>query len=892
MPPWRGIRRTLGSMLFPGRAERRIDEEIRLHLEFLEEDLLAHGTPPDAATRQAQEVFGDKQRVKQRCADALALPVRTHRKGLGDMLTLDIRFAIRNLARRPGFTAIAALTLALGIGVNTVIFSLVNGVLLQDLPYEEADRVVIPSAVLLDRGGMLIGSSYPEFTEWTEQRQIFESIAAFELAPFDLTGGEEPERIRSTVVSPEYFSLWGARPLTGRTFTPDDYRDGDDQVAVLTHGFWQRRFAGDPGVVGSEILLNEAPYTVIGVVDEATVWPRGSDIWTPMFYGDPLPRFARRWDNSWLRVMARLQPGVDVEQARAVLVGIAERVAADMPAIRGSYSAEVVPLDEWIVGDQIQTALLVLMGSVGFVLLIACVNVANLLIARSAEREHEVAVRRALGAGKGDLIRQLLAEGMLLAGAGAAAGILLAVWGIRFMVASIPDDVMRLDRVGLDGTVLLFVTAVATLSAVFFALVPAYFSSRGELTRSIKETGRGPAGGRASQRARSTLVVAEVMLSLVLLVGAGLMIRSLSAATRRDPGLRTESTLTLGLRLPRARYPDAEATDRFYLDVLDRIEQIPGVESSTAFLSTPLGLSTYNLFRAHLEEGAPEPPAGPEYSAQWNTVLPGFFRTLGIAVLEGRAFTDRDNTSNEPVMIVSRNFADEMFPGESPLGKRVRSWRDENVYRTIVGVVGNVHQFGMGQAPNNIVYVPRLQAPGLSPQAIAVHTSVDPLSVLPAVRGEIWNQDPALPITNIQTLEQAAADSLGPDRFIARLLALFAGIAVVLAAGGLYGLISYSVTQQTREIGIRMALGAGTGDVLADVLRRALVLTSVGVLVGLAAAFALSRVLGSLLHDVSASDPLTYLAVALVLGGVAIAASIVPARRATKVDPVTALRYE
>lgn len=890
---WAALRARLVAALAPGKVEQRIDEEIRFHLEMLEDRLVDHGTPAVSAHHQARQMFGDKQTIKKRCADVLGLPTRPHRrKGIADMFFHDFRFALRNLSRRPGFTVVAVLTLALGIGANTAIFSLVNGVLLRALPYEDPEDLVVPATALLDQGGVLSVVSHRDYLVWREQTEVFEYLAAIERRVYDLTGDGEPERITGTMVSEDFFTLFRAQPLLGRLFVEDDYAAGNAEVVVLSDGFWRRRYGADPEIVGREIRLDDEPYVVLGVVEESRVWPRDSEAWLPMFYGDPMPGWMREWDNSWLTTVARLQPGVEIERARAVLTAIAERIAREMPSERSDYGAGVVYLHEWIVGDTIETALLVLLGAVGFVLLIACVNVANLLIARAAEREHEIAVRRALGASRGDLLRQLLAESVLLAALGAAGGILLARWGIGFLLASIPEDVMRLDQVELNGTVLLFVTAVTGMSALIFGIAPSAFATRGELTDSLKEAGRGFIGRRAALRARGALVVAEVTLSLMLLVGAGLMIRSLVAVMERDPGVRTEDLLTLGIRLPFARYPEKEMVDQFFLDVADRIDQIPGVVSSTSFMSTPLGAATTTLWRAHLEEGAPEPPVGAEYNAQWNTVMPGFFRTMGVPILQGRAFTERDDLDSEPVMVVSRSFAEQMFPDRDPIGKRVRSWRDENLLRTIVGVAGDVRQRGMARSISNVIYVPKMQQRFLQPRVIAVFTSVDPLSLVPAIRGEIWNLDSDLPITDIQTLEQAAAASISGERLITQLLGVFAAVALLMAAVGLYGLISYSVTQRRREIGLRMALGAATRDVLGQVFRHALFLTSIGIVLGLAAALALSHVMASLIYDISARDPITYIGVALVLAAVAVAASLVPALRATKVDPVTALRFE
>ncbi len=620
-----------------------------------------------------------------------------------------MRHALRSLMKRPAFTAIAVLTLALGIGANTAIFSVVYGVVLRSLPYEEPERLVALALTNQGRGWERVTVSYLDFLEWNKETNLFEQVGAHRGADVDLTGDGEPEQVSGLQVSEGYFRALRARPVTGRTFTPEDFEPGNEHVVILSKGLWQRRFGAAPDVVGTTIRLSGRPFVVTGVVDEESVWPRSSELWTPLHLGTPLPAWAMRWDNMFLRVVARLQPGVSLEKAHAQLTVLAERVATDPSAKRAGYGVNVFPLDEWIVRSRTRLALLVLLGAVGFVLLIACVNVANLLLARAVEREREVAIRLALGAGWWQLFRQWLIESMFVALFGCAAGILLAGWSIHLLRALGPENIPRLDLIALEPTVLLFAIGLAVLTAVAFSVIPLLHNMKSRLSESLKESSQRAVGGGAAKRFRAPLVVAEIALSLVLLIGAGLLLRSFGEILQNDPGLQVDRLLSLRVRLPRARYPEKNLADTFFRDLIERIETIPGVQSASATSFLPLGGNGIQVWRAHLEEGQPEPPAGKEHSAPWSLVTPGYFKTMGISLLQGRDFTPRDDGDAVPATIINETMARLMFPNGQVVGKRIRSWRDENRLREIVGVVADVQLFGMSDDIEPSVYIPYRQ---------------------------------------------------------------------------------------------------------------------------------------------------------------------------------------
>jgi putative ABC transport system permease protein len=804
---------------------------------------------------------------------------------------MDLSHALRSLTKRPTFTILAVLTLGLGIGATTAIFSVVNGVVLRPLPYEESERLLVPAIANPERGYTRGVVAYPEFLEWREQEDIFEYVTAYREVSLDLTGEGEPEKLLGLSVAEDYFQLLRAQPVVGRAFHPEDYEPGNRDVAILSKGLWQRLFGGAADLVGGTIRLSDRPYTVIGVFDEQSVWPRWPEIWTPMAFGPPIPDHLKRWDNMFLRVLARYRPGVEIEQAQTRLESIAQRVALEIPAKRAGVTALIYPLNEWIVEPRIRLALYVLLGSVGFVLLVACVNVANLFLARAAERQRETSIRLALGAGRRQMLRTWLTEALVLSLLGAAAGVILAGWGINILKALGPEDIPRLDRVELDTTVLSFALGLSLLTAFVFSVIPWLHIGRTRLSDTLKESSRSAAGGGAARRLRAPLVVSEVALSLVLLIGAGLMLRSFGEILRTDPGLRVEHLLTARVSLPRARYPEKKLADVFFRQVLDRFSRLPGVESAAATSILPLGGDGIDVWRAHLEEGRPEPPEGEEHSGPWSLVTPGYFRTMGIPLIKGRDFSEQDNREGVPVTIINLAMAEKMFPGRDPLSKRIRSWRDENVLRTIVGVVGNVARYSIDDEVRPTVYIPYEQG-NWTLQGLTIRTSSDPQTLASTIRAEVWGIDPNLPVTGIETMEERLAATMEGERFNMLLLGLFAIVALTLAAIGIYGLLSYSVTQRSHEIGIRMALGARRTDVLRGVIRQGVVLTLIGVGTGLVLALALTRVLSNLLFEVSAADPLTYFGVSGVLVVVAVAASLVPALRATEVDPIVTLRYE
>lgn len=808
-----------------------------------------------------------------------------------DKLIQDIRYGARMLYKHPGFTAVAVLALALGISANTAIFSVVNAILLRSLPFKEADRLVVPVSVNAGRDIKRGSITYADYLDWREESDVFENVAVFNGQSADLTGGGEPEQVQVGGVSEKYFDVMGVEPVIGRTLSADDYRPDAERVLVISYKLWQRRFGGDSAIIGQNIYLNGRPYPVIGVMPKDSQWPDNLDIWAAMAVGpNPSPDLTRR-DNMIFRGVARLKPGVSVEQATTVMEGIAARVEQDEPVIRKGWTNRAIPLRDYIVGDDLQLALYVLLGAVGFVLLIACVNVANLLMARAATREREIAIRLALGSGRLRLIRQLLTESLLLALAGGGAGFLLAFWGVDLLKALAPSDIPRAEEIGIDISVLVFTITLSVLTAVAFGLIPAIQSSRADLNESLKEGGRSATGGMRGRRIRSLLVVSEVMLSIVLLVGAGLLVRSFLRLQNVDPGFNTDNILTMTLNCPSLRYPDSAKVIDFYKRVVSRVEETPGVEAAAVSSALPLGGGGFYLGRVFLIEGHPEPPGGPDTPANWNVISPGYFDATGIRLIRGRAFDERDTTESNKVIIINETMARRMFGDEDPLGKRIRSWRDENLLREIVGIVQDVRYFGQEDDLRGLVYVPHTQNSWRS-LTLTARVVNNPDSFVGVIRDQIWSVDKDLAIASTKSMNRILDESVASRRFNTLLLVIFAFVALILSVVGIYSVLSYTVAQRAHEVGIRMALGAETGDVIRLILAQGLKLTLIGVIAGLGAAFALMRVMSSLLYEVSATDPLTFASVAMLLVAVALAACYIPARRATKVDPISALRYE
>jgi putative ABC transport system permease protein len=802
----------------------------------------------------------------------------------------DIRYSLRTLIKNPGFALVAVLVLALGIAANTAIFSAVNAILLRSLPYHDADRLVVPVTTHpgrnIDRGSV----AFADYLDWKKEEQIFENVAAFDGSSLDMTGAGEPQRVQGAFVTEEYFDVMGAAPLIGRTFAPDDKQPGASPGLVMSYALWQRHFGGDQGVIGQPLTINGRPYTVIGVMPKDSQWPATTDLWAILPVGlIPQANLMRR-DNQVWRSIARLKPGVSVEQATTVMQTIARRVEQDEVSKAG-WSARAMPLHEYIVGSRIQTTLLVLFAAVGFVLLIACVNVANLLLARSAARSREMAIRVALGAGRLRLVRQLLTESLVLSFLGGVIGVVLSLWLKDLLITFGPSDIPRLNEITIDTRVLLFAVGASLLTALLFGMIPALQATKTDLNESLKEGGRASTDGPRRRRIRSLLVVLEIALSLVLLIGAGLVVRSFARLQQVDPGFNVENLLTMTINLSPARYRTGEQVADAGERILSNLRSQPGVESASAATALPLGAGGFYLGRVFLIEGHPEPPAAPDHPAQWNVITPTYFETLRIPVIKGRVFTERDTATSTPVIVINETLARTMFPGEDPIGKRIRSWRDENKLREIVGIVKDVRYFGRDDELRGLVFVPHRQDSWRA-LVLAIRTTGDPSSMAEPARDQIWAIDKDMAIADVLTMEKALDDSVAPARFQMMLLGLFGLLALTLAAVGIYGMLSYSVAQRSHEIGVRMALGARSGDVLKMVVRQGMTLTFIGVGIGLIGSFAVTRLMSSLLYEISALDPWTFSIISLMLVAVAFFASYIPARRATRVDPMVALRYE
>lgn len=811
-----------------------------------------------------------------------------------ETLLQDLRYGFRMLTKKPGFTIVAVLALALGIGANSAIFSVVNTVLLRPLPFKSPNQLMI---VWEDgsRYGFPKDTPAPaNFIDWRDQNQVFESMAAVASSTFNLTGTGEPEKIEGLRMSANFFPLLGVEPLLGRSFLSEEDQPGASRVVIMNYGLWQRRFGSDPDIVGKPLTLNDQAYTVVGVMPKEFRFPdpfqasgEENALYVPIAFSS---EEASTRGGHYLIVYARAKAGVTVEQAQAEMTTIAGRLEQQYPETNMSLGATVVSLQEQLVGD-IKPALLILLGAVAFVLLIACANVANLLLARAATRQKEIALRTALGASRARLVGQFLTESVLLAGLGGVVGLLFAVLGLKFLTTLIPPNLSQAKAISIDASVLGFTFIVSLLTGVIFGLAPALQASKPNLNEALKEGGKGTSGGGRS-RLRNLLVVSEVALALVLLVGAGLMINSFFRLRNVNPGFNPKNLLTMNVVLPRSKYPNRARRTAFYNEVLQRVESLPGVESAGVITNLPLTFKGNNS--GVTIEGRPEPPADQIPIVISRVVSYGYFRTMGIALSKGREFDGQDRADTRASIIVSESTARTFWPDEDPIGKRLKLGRynSDDPWMSVVGVVKDVRQFELDVDPKPQVYFTYTQMPDFAPRDLVVRTSSDPLQLAAAVRNEVWAVDKDQPVSNVSTMEAILADSVARERFNMLLLAIFAAVALALAAVGIYGVMSYSVTQRTHEIGVRMALGANRSDVLKLVVGQGVKLVSVGVAIGLASAFALTRVMESLLFGVSATDPATFAVISIVLVAAAMLASYIPARRATKVDPMIALRYE
>ena len=798
----------------------------------------------------------------------------------------DLRYGARMLLKKSGFTLVAIATLSLGIGANTAIFSVINGVLLSGLPYPQPEQLAM---VWLDNRRQGIPddiTSYPNFVDWRDRNKTFQGMAGMTSSNLHLTGVGEPEEIRAATVSINFFQVVGVGPALGRGFTAEEERPGSDRVVILSNALWQRRFGGDPGILNKTISLSGISNTVVGIMPAGFQFPEDTDLWRPLAPSDGM-RAARF--GFFLPVVGRLKPCVTRSQAQADLDVVANQIEQQFPDMAG-YGVNVVPVLEQTVGA-IRRTLMILFVAVIFVLLIACANVANLLLARAAGRRREVALRAALGAGRWRIVRQLLTENMLLAALGGALGVLLAWWGLRLLVDLSPANIPRLENIRLDGRVLWFTLGLSLLTGLIFGLAPALQTTQLKLSETLKEGGRTGSGGRNARLIRGVLVVVEVALTLVLLVGAGLLIRSFWRLQQVDPGFKTDHVLTLRLSLPRSRYTEGAQAVSFFERLQERLGALPGVVAVSA--TTDIMLQRLATSSSFTIENRPRDPSELSLELPFDRVLPNYFQTMGIQLLLGRAFTAQDGRDSPRVAIVNETFVKRYFPNADPIGKRF-TFGDagpDTQWIAIVGVVRDSKRQGVDQPIRIESFMPLAQMPARSMEVV-LRTTGDPLALGNAARGAVWSLDRDLPIPRMQTLEQNLSTRVAQRRLNMLLLGLFASVALVLSAVGIYGVMNYAVTQRTNEIGIRVALGAQTRDVLRLVVGEGMILALAGVVFGLVMTFALTRLMASLLFGVSATDPLTFAAIAALLFGVALLACWIPARRATEVDPMVALRYE
>jgi predicted permease len=872
--------------LSPRQIAQDFDQELRAHLDLLTEESIRQGMSPEEAKRAARIRLGGLTQLKETNRELHGLPAI-------ETFLQDTRFAFRMLRKNPGFTAVAVLTLALGIGANTAIFSVVYAVLLKPLPFTNPDQLFTAFQANTKQGIAETGCSYPNFEEWRAQNHVFSEMAGIVGHQLTLTGRGEPSVVNTSVVTPELFALLDVKPLAGRIFFPQDGKQGAAPVALVSEDLWRGRFGADPKMTGTSINLDKRPFTVIGIIPAAFRSPffnTKQEVWIPLAQDPLFNTLMPQRGSHFLPAIGRLKPGVSVVQAQAEMDAISGRLAGEFPAENTGWTIRLVPLQKEIVGD-VRTELLVLLGAVVLVLLIACANIANLLLTRATSRSKEIAVRTALGAGRVRIIRQLLSETAVLGLLGGAVGIALAYWGVEALSSLLPSNLPQMNPIRVDYFVLGFALLLSAIAGVAFGLVPAMFAANADIQNTLREGARS-GESRNRRRARSFLAVAEISLAMVLLVTAGLLLRSFARLTSVSPGFDAQQLVKVDISLPQFQYSRPQQWATFSEELLRRIQSDPGFEDSAVVVPRPL--ADNNITLPFDIVGNPPLSAGVSRTADYVSVSPHYFRVMGIPLLAGRAFNQHDTSSAPRVSIISEAMARLYFPNQDPLGKQITFGYPPGSggsMREIVGIVGNVRDVALGQNPGAIMYVPFAQAPFWGANLV-VKSSLSTSSVAAAIWQEVQRMDKDLPVTDVRKMPDLIDASVAQPRFRMFLLGLFAVMALILAATGIFGVISYSVSRRTNEIGIRLALGASRNTILGMILRETLVLAFAGLALGLPCALAASHLVVHMLFGVSANDPTTLAAVAFGLASVAALAGYVPARRAMRVEPMVALRYE
>jgi len=814
-------------------------------------------------------------------------------------LIQDVRYGLRMLVKNKGFSIVAILTLALGIGANTAIFSVINTLLLRPLPFNEPESIVAIGSANLSTEGSFGSISYPDFFDWQSQSQTIERMATYYLRNFTLYSDSESVRISGAIVSSDLFTVLGVNPAIGRPFNADEDKRGGGRILILGHEFWQSRYGGDPNILDKTVSINQASYTIVGIMPAGFRFPLDSDpvdFWTNIASDAESPAsepVTSQRGNHFLQAIGRLRPDATIEQADAELKAISANLEQQYPDSNTNFSAKVMSLGDRLYGD-VRTSLIVLFAAVGCVLLIACANVANLLLARATTRRREIALRSALGASRWRVVRQLLTESVLLAVTGGIAGLLLASFGTDLLIAITPTDIPRIAETSVDGRVLLFAFSVATITGLVMGIIPALNASRLNLNEMLKEGGRGSAGGRRGS-VRSALVITEVAVAVTLLVGAGLLAQSFMRLMKVDSGFNSDNVLTIRVGLPGGLYETPEQITSFHERLLERIGTLPGIASYSTV--APLPFSRGNIGVGFSVEGRANPTLRPfPYETAIRLIGPDYFRTMGTPVRQGRGITARDTLGQPNVIVINESLARAYFADEDPIGKRINPSMsvDEHdpAMREIVGIVADSRPRGPGVEPEPESYVPISQLPALGSITLLIRTDSDPNNLTAAVRQEISNLDSKAPVYDVRMLNEYLSETVAQPRFNSLLSGVFAIVALLLTGIGLYGVISYSVSQSTQEIGVRMALGAQPGNVIRLIIGKGMLLTFVGLAIGLVAAFLLTRLMESLLYGVTATDTVTFLTVAFALSAVSLLACWIPARRATRIDPMVALRYE